>query len=471
MTDSPLPLLLGFDAQVQRDKTQPPAFLHRRDRKFALVCEERGITPDAGLWLSHLERLSGPGTGPSEVARILGFWRRVGTGFAAIGIIAGVLTMVGLLFYDGGQRINITVLLAFVLLQLLLALFTSVQALAGWQPWHWLLRRFQRTPAGGVISRLHPLLMARAAHLGGLCFAISGLITLLVMVVVQDLAFGWSTTLETAAASYHHLVQIIATTWAWLWPAAAPDLTLIEATRFFRAGTAQASPDPSLWGQWWPFVTMLWATWVLLPRLVLWFLAAALIRHRSRRLLATHPAMHALLYRMETPALETGNAHHDADDLPDTRVRDNLQSLPDSDALLCWAGAGEPELPETLTSGKQLILRCGGRTSLADDEQTLNQVAEHCQKTRANAVILLTRSWEPPTGELQDFLESARKLWPSDTRVALVPLAADINREPDAHHIQPWLRFAERVGNDFVRVSLPPLQHWQNPYTNDGARS
>ncbi|MBC7184197.1 MAG: DUF2868 domain-containing protein, partial [Marinobacter sp.] len=145
MTDSPLPLLLDFDAQAQRDQTQPPAFLHRRDRKFALVCEQQGINPDAALWLTHLQRLSGPGTEPSAAARTLGFWHRVTIGFATVGIVAGVLTMAGLLFYDGGQRINITVLLAFVLLQLLLALFTSVQALAGWQPWHWLIRRFQRT--------------------------------------------------------------------------------------------------------------------------------------------------------------------------------------------------------------------------------------------------------------------------------------------------------------------------------------
>ena len=470
MTDSPLRLLLGFDAQAQRDKSQPLAFLHRRDRKFALICEEQGVDPNVALWLAHLNRLSGPDATPSAADQTLGFWRRVHGGFAAVGLVTGMLTMAGLLFYDGGQRINITVMLGFVLLQLVLALFTSLQSLAGWQPWRWLLRRFRTGPANVVTGRLHPLLMARAAHIGGLCFAVSGLATLLVLVVVQDLAFGWSTTLETAATNYHRLVQIIAVPWTWLWPAAVPDLALVEATRFFRAGTDNASPDPGLWGQWWPFVTMLWTTWVLLPRLLMWLVTSVLIRNRARRLLASHPAMHALLYRMETPALDTGNEHNDADDLPDTRTRDNLLPLPESDILLCWAGAGEPELPEALRSGKHLILSVGGRASLAEDELALNQVADYCLKTRGNAVILLTRCWEPPTGELQDFLESARRLWPGGTRVALVPLAADINREPDSHQIQPWLRFAERVGHEFVRVSLPPLQ-WQDPYRARGESS
>lgn len=467
MTDSPLRLLLAFDAQAQRDRTQPPAFLHRRDRKFALLSEEQGTPRNAVRWLSHLERLSGGATARSSVNETLALWRRINTGFAAIGLVAGVMTMSGLLFYEGGQRINITVLMAFVVLHMVLALLTSLQSLAGWQPWGWLLRRFQSQPADGVAIRLQPLLMAKAAHLGGLCFATAGLLTLLAMVVVQDLAFGWSTTLDTAASSYHRLVQVVSTPWAWLWPAAAPDFSLVDATRFFRAGDRSAPSGPALWGQWWPFVTMLWVTWVLLPRLVLLLLATALIRHKAHSLLARHPAMQALLYRMETPALDTGNAYNDAADQPDTRIRDHLFPLPESDILLCWAGAGEPELPDTLRSGKHLIVSAGGKASLAQDTQALQQIADHL-KTPAKAIILLVRAWEPPTGELQDFLESARSLWPDQTRVAIVPLAADIHREPDAHQIQPWLRFAERVGNGFVQISVPAFQ-WRDPYTASGA--
>ncbi len=406
MTDSSLRLLLEFENQAQRDRSQPPTFLHRRDRKFALMCEEQGVAPDAARWRS---------------------WRRIATGFMAVGLIAGMLTMAGLLFYDGGQRINITVFLAFVLLHLVLALFTTVQSLAGWQPWRWLLQRFGVNPGHGEFNRLQPLLMARAAHLGGIAFACAGLITMLAMVVVQDLAFGWSTTLDTAAAIYHE------------------------------------NPDPALWGQWWPFVTMLWTTWILIPRLLLWGLALTQTRQKARRLLASHPAMHALMYRLETPALDTGNSHHDADDLPDTSARSDCLPLPDSDILLCWAGAGEPELPEGLRSGKQLVLHAGGTASLSDDDQAMQSIAVHL-RARPKPVILLVRSWQPPTGELADFLESARGIWPDGSRVALVPLAPDSSQEPDAHQIQPWLRFAERVGSDFVQVSLPPLQ-MRDPYS------
>ncbi|SFR48739.1 Protein of unknown function [Marinobacter gudaonensis] len=461
MTERPLRLLLDFDHQAQRDRSQPPAFLHRRDRKFALLCREQGVVPDAARWLSHLQRLSGPEAAPTPAEQTLSSWRRITGGFAAAGAITGILTMSGLLFYEGGQRINITVLLAFVLLHLALALATTVQAMAGWQPWRRLLRRVGKTAGEGAFRQLQPLLMARAAHLGGLCFALTGLATLLTLVVIQDLAFGWSTTLDTAATGYHRLIRAIAAPWAWLWPAAVPDLALVEATRFFRAGEGNGI-QPGLWGQWWPFVTMLWSAWVVLPRLLLWLLMSRQLQRRARDLLTSHPAMHALRYRMETATLETGNAHNDAHDLPDTRTRSNLLPLPDSDVLLCWAGAGEPELPDALRAGKGLVVRAGGRSSLAGDEEALRAI-EAQLNGRADAIILLVRSWEPPTGELEDLLESARRIWPDGTSVALVPLAADAHREPAPHQIQPWLRFAEKIGGDFLRVSLPPMSE-PSPY-------
>lgn len=469
MSESPLRLLLDFDACSQRDQNQPPAFLHRRDRKFALTCQPEGAVATARAWLAQMERLSGPGGAAGASTRVLGLWRRIHTGFALTGILAGITTMSGLLFYDGGQRINITVFLAFVALQLALALFTSIQSLAGWQPWRWLLRRLVGTAGSAISSRLQPLLMARAAHLGGACFALAGLLTLLVMVVVQDLAFGWSTTLETASVNYHQLVTTLAVPWGWLWPEAVPDAALVEATRFFRTSPATAA-DPGRWGQWWPFVTMLWFTWVLLPRVVLGLLTTLIIRRRARQLLASHPAMHALLYRMETPVLDTGNAHNDADDLPDTRTRSVLQPLPASSVILCWAGAGQPELPQALSGPDTRIFLAGGHASLAQDQETLSTIGDLLATTDTPAVILVVRSWEPPTGELSDFLEAARTQWPDYSHVVLVPLAQRSDQEPGEAHLAQWLRFAERTTQGFVSVSVPQME-WRDPHLASGDRS
>ncbi|MBZ2169609.1 DUF2868 domain-containing protein [Marinobacter sp. F4216] len=456
MTDAPLRLLLEFDALSQRDHNQPPAFLHRRDRKFALTCEQEGHTPDARRWLDHMARLSGPGASPASADKTLRLWRRTNAGFILAGGVFGILTMLGLLFYDGGQRINITAFLAFVLLQLLLALFTTVQSIVGWQPWRWLTRRLNRGNASDTVHRIQPALMARASHLGGLSFAVTGLLTLLMMVVVQDLAFGWSTTLNTAADSYHRMLQTVSTPWGWLWPAAVPDLSLVEATRFFRAGNPDSALNPAQWGQWWPFVVALWGFWVLLPRLLLSLLSGQIIRSKARRLLAAHPGMNALLYRMETPTIDTGNEHNDAADMPDTQTPTGLSPLPESSLLLAWAGAGDPELPQSLTGPDTRIFRAGGRASLAEDHAAIAGIGERLADQPGATVLVVTHCWEPPTGELQDFLETALDNWPQHTPVHLVPLAPNPNQPPDDNQLRQWLRFAHRADGEAVGVSILP---------------
>ncbi|MBY6032688.1 DUF2868 domain-containing protein [Marinobacter daepoensis] len=456
MSQHPLRLLLDFDERIQRDRDQSPAFLHRRDRRFALDCQARGDQPDAATWLAHMDRLSGPGTRNDAATRTLRQWRRINSGFALTGALFGVFTMSGLLFFEGASRINVTLFLAFVALQNLLALATTTQSLAGWQPWRWLLRRLNLQPGSPAIAPLHPLMMARAAHLGGSTFALTGLMTLLVMLVVQDLAFGWSTTLDTAAARYHAVVSALATPWQSLWPAAAPSLELIEATRFFRAAPGASGIDPAQWGHWWPFIVMLWTTWVFLPRLLLLAFSHWALHHKARQLLTRHPGMQTLHYRMETPTLDTGNQHNDAHDLPDTRTRSHPETLPDSRQLIQWAGAGEPELPTLLSEPQTLRFRAGGRATLADDERVLQSIGNALTEEPSPVVLLVTRSWEPPTGELFDFLEQAKAQWPDSTQVAILPLATNASEQPAAHLLQPWLRFAERLPAGFARIVRIP---------------
>lgn len=453
MPDSAIRRLLEFDRQVRRDSDQSPAFLHRRDRRFALDCRDNSLTLDPDRWLQHVRRLRVPGATDDPLRR----WRHLTTGFALAGLITGVLAMLGLLFYDGGQRINLTVILAFVLLQCLLAAITTVQAFAGWQPWQWLLRKLFRGSPPDALRPLQPMLMARAAHTGGLMFGVAGLGTLLVLVVIQDLAFGWSTTLNTGADSYYELLATLATPWQNLWPAAFPDRELVNATRFFRNQT-DGTDNPALWGRWWPFVTMVWITYVILPRVVLLAVAAIHPGIRARRELARHPGMIALQYRMETPTLDTGNRHNDAADQPDVSTSAQLHPLPAAQVLIRWAGAGEPELPDTLAAGYQDLLAAGGNASLAHDNGVIQTARQALAGAASNpAALVITRSWEPPTGELADFLREARKAWPATTLIALVPMAAEPDQPPPDHQLSQWLRFAERSADSRIVVSTPQM--------------
>lgn len=456
MTDSALQLLLDFDARVQRETSQSAEFLHRRDRRFALTCSERDVSVDARAWLDHLDRLSGDGGGASRGVKVTRQWRRIAAGFGIAGGLFGVVTMLGLLVYEGGQRINVTVLMAFVLLQLLLALLTTLQASLGWQPWRPLLARFQKQPPTRVLRQMQPLLMARAAHLGGLCFSVAALITLLVALVIQDLAFGWSTTLSAAPTGFTRLTASLAWPWRGLWPAAVPDLSLVEATRFYRTGAGMSDVPPSRWGDWWPFIMMLWLTYVVLPRGILLAVAQGHIVLRARRALHAHPGWRALQYRMETPTLDTGNGHNDAEDTPGEFHGAAPRLLPQATVVVYWGGVADDSLPTAVRERVRLTCSAGGRATLESDRQTLQQIADTLSdgNGKGNDVLLVTRGWEPPTGELQDFLEAAQSLWPSRARLTVVPVSHDPAVPVPKHQLTQWLRLQERFPAGFVSVAL-----------------
>jgi len=470
MADTRIRRLLAFDRQIRLDRSQSPVFLHRRDRRFALNCQDRNRTPSVDHWLEHLARVGQVGMAdrhrPLDAAArtpdpSLTQWRRLLTAFTLAGVVFGMVAMVGLLYYEGGQRINLTVLLAFTALQCLLALITMVQSTLNWQPWRTLLRRSGISGRGSSPAPLEPLmpvLMARVAHTGGLCFGLAGIATLLVMVVIQDLAFGWSTTLNASAGGYHQLLSALAWPWHQLWPAAVPDLALVEATRFFRSEDRGGPANPELWGQWWPFVAMVWLVYIVVPRLAGLALAQIQLQIRAGRALADHPGMVALAYRLETPTVDTGNDHHDAADSPDPHTAMQCQALPDSQILIYWAGADDPELPDSLAAGHLLTIPAGGRRSLAEDQQTIDRSSDILAKQPHPAVTLVTRAWEPPIAELEDFISLALRQWPKKTRIALLPLDSDPTQMTNPAQLSQWLRFVERLDKKRVCVSQPDLQ-------------
>jgi hypothetical protein len=450
MADQALNLLLAFDEQARKDRQQDPAFLHRRDRKLALEAAENNRSLSPAGWLSAVRRYQTP---QADASGPLRHWHRINRGFFLAGTFSGVMAMAGVLAWEGTQRINLTLLLALILLQLVLGLGTGLQGLFSWQPWRWLTRRLASPDQTGVLNALSPQLMTRAAQGGGLMFSIAALATLLVMVVVQDLAFGWSTTLDTGAGSYHRLVSVIATPWQGLIPAAVPSPELVEATRFFRTEALASDTDPVRWGQWWPFVALAWLVYAMVPRLLLWLLAHLHLRWRAGKLLNAHPDMTALIYRMETPCLDSGNTHNDSADLPDTDTDIQLHQPPADTLLISWAGAGRQNRPDNLPQGSHSVPEAGGAASLAEERALVDATGAQLGRQVTPAATVLVNAWEPPTGELADFLTLARARWPQSTRIFLFALAHDTRQVPSTRLLAQWSRFVQRMDDPALALA------------------
>ncbi|MGJ3241881.1 MAG: DUF2868 domain-containing protein [Opitutales bacterium] len=242
---------------------------------------------------------------------------RVGLLALGFSAVSGALLALGLIAYEGDSPANITLVWAgLVGLQLvwLLALFL-VQALRrrGRQDapgrtgsfafetlggiWRWLLLRRVRQEGGSVENddfaafwswfrrrwSLHRRTLARAVlarlHAAGVAFNAGVLLALVIALAVTDRAFGWESTLIREADTMHRLVQAVSLPWRdWL-PAAAPDLSTVQGSRFVVQQGIDALDTQAL-SAWWPFILMSVLVYGLLPRLVL----AVVTGWRARRL-------------------------------------------------------------------------------------------------------------------------------------------------------------------------------------------
>lgn len=448
-----LSLLLDFDEQYRRDQQQDGDFLHRRDRRLAM---DQGIDGSRGTLAAWLRAVRGPSVDPARRDERLRAWRWLRALFVVAGAVLGAAAMLGLLYYDGGRRINVTLIIAVAVLQLLLALLTTAEAWVGWQPWRGLFQatvaRWFPTPANPqpMLRALAAPLAARAAQSGGLAFGVAALVVLLTQVLIHDLAFGWSTTLQASAPTYHELTTALAWPWrAWL-PGAVPSLQLVEQSRYFRVGTP-AVANPELLGIWWRFLAMLWLCYVVVPRIVLLALARVQLALRIRRLLAVHPGRVALHERCTHPWVDSGE-DSGSGSIP-AEGGGKLAPLPASAGrvLIRWADAGDPGLAREWLGAGAVGLDAGGSASLDADAGALEQA-----RGIGGPVIVVARGWEPPTGELADFLEQARGRL-GRAPIQLVPLASG---RPAALVDEPalaqWRRFVDRLHSPaIVLADLP----------------
>ena len=97
------------------------------------------------------------------------------------------------------------------------------------------------------------------------------------------------------------------------------------------------------------------------------------------------------------------------------------------------------------------LARQRGSASLEHDRAVLEQAGQ-----RREPVLILAQGWEPPTGELADFLDDARQQWGEDTVIALVPLAADPGGALSDATLAQWRRFVDRRQHPHLRLCRAP---------------
>jgi len=374
------------------------------------------------------------------------------------------------LAYDGRYPVNLLafvgvmvglpmLLLAFTLLAM--GLRTSGMgraegaALTGWQVNSWLLGLWERLSGSrwqsgfgqsDARARFAYWQVLSFSQLFSVGFFAGALVMLMVLVAVTDLAFGWSTTLRLDAAEVHSWFVLLSAPWSGFWPDAAPSLSLVETSRYFRLEGDMGEVRAARLGEWWPFVLMVLLVWGLAPRVAMLGLCSWRVASASRELLREHSEVTALLDRMATPALALGEDVHTS--VPEAGARGEVAALHNVDdaRIVVWneavAAAGKPLRLGSLLNDSEL------RAAISGMEQAVPRV------------LVLVKAWEPPMLEVLDMLQLLRRHLGEASSILVTPVGLpEQSFTPAAEDVDIWSAAVAKLkdAHTYVAQAQPGL--------------
>jgi len=342
-----------------------------------------------------------------------------------LGGFLGVILSYGVLSGDAQGRVNLLfLLLLFVFLPVLALLATALfllrphgRGIVGW------LLELPVWPAGQRAA-----LMPTLAHGGrkawlvyqaqcfSLGFSLGCLLLYLLLLLATDISFVWRSTL-LESGQLLPLLDALAVPW-WFWEQAQASLALLEQTRDFRLNVeddAQARV-----GLWWRYILAAQLVYSLLPRTLALVVARRALARQRRR---------------EGGQVET--ARRGRSTTQPLVLSPVVEAVAAPFVLLDCAGA-----PEAVRAALQSTL---GEAERIEDVGPKTRGEELAGLGAPAATVVLVKSWEPPLGELADFLRSL----PDASPQLLLPVDFDARGLQAARpaHVEEWRRFAATVGD------------------------
>jgi hypothetical protein len=364
--------------------------------------------------------------------------------------VAGAFAMVGFLFGDDKVQVFILFFL-FVVLQLVISTISAWVMLCT-------LRNsppviLPLNPMRFVIGRMMPdkrfyrecysvlrLLALRYGQAAGTFFTLGALLGLSVTFVGVGFTWVWGTEYAFIKDHMQQVTNAIAAPWsAWL-PSAVMTNDNLQLSYFVR-GTTVVTEKAQGWNE---FLVMSIVVYALVPRLILFVASKHFYSSQLMRSFIRYPGAERVLARMATPVVQTQGEHQSAQILHEPFGGTVDPQL----VLLDWGGAlGYPDKEQIpalgiVPAGQTLI---AGTGSLQADKKCARQIDEG-KYPRLKVVV---KAWEPPLGELRDFLGSLHFV--KHCTLCLLPLK---NTPVKTQSIEDWHAFSRNLNIDVVDVTV-----------------
>jgi len=252
--------------------------------------------------------------------------------------------------------------------------------------------------------------LALVSHRIALSFSLGSVIALLFVLLFSDVAFVWRSTLLSA----DHIYPLLKTlAWPWqFYEQAQPSKALLIASQELRYGGS--SNNAVDFGNWWRFLLMAQLTYALIPRMIACLWANVVFGATETDAVKSTGERIPLVNRMPVKV----------ELVPLDSARPQFKEY----NVVCWLSLTDEMLARAIAPFEPptAIYQAGFHGH--DEEKALGDPLPQ---------LVLVAAWEPPLGELSDFLTAGTGV--------IMPLEFNGNnwRPIASHHLDEWHRFTQ----------------------------
>lgn len=358
-------------------------------------------------------------------------------------LIFGIVAMFGLLNSTPNQPVNLFyILIIFGPIQWILMTLAVVSYAKNLIP---ILNFSDKSYRQLLPDRLAGTLLFQFNQSLSLLFLLSSLFTFMVLLVIQDLSFGWQTTLHSDFKNINNLLFNLAQPWIYIWPEAVPTDSMIEATRFYQLATHDMTVDNAqIFGLWWRFIVAYIVTYAVLPRLLLWLYAKNRLVIKINTWIKTDPHFQKFIRQIRQPELsiKINSGKNDPESLVPRKVSHitGMNKIDrNADISLLWKIESSQHVFQEISS--ELCLGFPGQWQ-ADQVLLLSLLSKKIWN-------IFVPGWEPPTAEFSDLIAPYQVS--NHIRIIPVPLKGKLS---ESH----WLSWQQFQQNRLPGTELVPFE-------------
>jgi len=452
-----LPLLL--QKQIELDENKDLNELIKREREIGK--ENKGLSKKKQLF-NWLDALAGEDLINYQAKLLKGnFLIKLFLSFA--GFLSGAFTIYGLSNYREKIPTNLILLLGlfffFQLISVLFFFFASNYSLAGLltkltpESWKSLLNK-----NNAVFTHLKKKFTIYLSQVFSIAFFTGAICTFLTLVVVTDLAFSWSSSLDITSKKVHSITSTISTPWKSVVTNAVPSKQLVKNSRYYKLQDKLEKFEAKIYGYWWPFVAMCLLVYGLIPRLITYFYSLFSLNNTINKTALIIPGVSDVLDRMNSKVVSLSSSES-ASRLVEKNQNDDEEkkiglkfeqlALKENTEVLIWSEAVKPDYFNSYSELINNYLSIGSQKSTAEDKEVINKL------NKDSNILILVKSWEPPKAEFTDFLILLRQYLGNTKIISVLPIAlvsSNGKKEIKNIHAQAWSLALAKLNDSWIKL-------------------